>query len=126
MAITAELYKTETASTMGIVDYKDECPLSEIISDLAQWHDWDYCIITRGEFMYIVSIGEDQAALLADNIYELAEVIAYDAEKQFCHPIDTNEELHGTDCPAWKCSVCNELFEEGVSYCSQCGAKVVK
>lgn len=44
-----------------------------------------------------------------------------------CRPIEMIcETLPGTDCPAWKCSECGELFEEGARYCSQCGAKVVE
>lgn len=35
------------------------------------------------------------------------------------------DELPGTDCPAWQCSECNELFEKGANYCSRCGAKVI-
>ena len=43
-----------------------------------------------------------------------------------CRPIEMIcETLPGTECPAWKCSECGELFEEGARYCSQCGAKVV-
>ena len=47
------------------------------------------------------------------------------AESKICIPTDTGSELHGTDCPAWKCSVCGDLFEADTNYCSQCGAKVV-
>jgi len=42
-----------------------------------------------------------------------------------CKGIDTFEELSGTDCPAWKCSECGELFEIYGHYCTNCGAKVV-
>jgi Lar family restriction alleviation protein len=42
-----------------------------------------------------------------------------------CKPSEPQKCLSGTDCPAWKCSECDELFELGASYCSNCGAKVV-
>ena len=41
-------------------------------------------------------------------------------------PISNGQELHGTDCPAEKCSVCGELFEEGANYCSWCGRRVIR
>ena len=43
-----------------------------------------------------------------------------------CRPKYTGKNLPGTDCPAWECSSCGELFEASASYCSQCGAKVVE
>ena len=46
-------------------------------------------------------------------------------KERTCKGIDVNEELSGTDCPAWMCSECGELFEAGAKYCSQCGAKVI-
>lgn len=61
--------------------------------------------------------------------YQLTEQRAIDAwnrrSERTCKGIDVNDELHGTDCPAWMCSECGELFEAGAKYCSQCGAKVV-
>lgn len=42
-----------------------------------------------------------------------------------CKAYNTHKCLSGTDCPASLCSECNELFEEGAKYCSNCGAKVV-
>lgn len=45
---------------------------------------------------------------------------------RLCEPIETSLNLSGTDCPAEKCSVCDELFEEGSRYCSNCGAKVMR
>lgn len=42
-----------------------------------------------------------------------------------CHPKDKCEHLSGTDCPAWECSECGELFEAGVNFCSNCGARVI-
>lgn len=33
--------------------------------------------------------------------------------------------LHGTDCPGERCSVCNELVEEGVKFCSNCGRRFI-
>ena len=35
-------------------------------------------------------------------------------------------ELHGTDCPCERCSVCNELVEEGVKFCSNCGRRFIR
>lgn len=40
--------------------------------------------------------------------------------------LETNEELHGTDCPGEKCSVCNELVEQGVKFCSNCGRMFIR
>ena len=46
--------------------------------------------------------------------------------ERICRPIEqVCTTLPGTDCPAWECSACGELFEEGARYCSSCGAKVV-
>lgn len=42
-----------------------------------------------------------------------------------CHPKDKGEHLSGTDCPAWECSKCGELFEAGANFCSNCGARVI-
>lgn len=41
-------------------------------------------------------------------------------------PINVSAELHGTDCPAEKCSACGELFEEGANFCSWCGRRVIR
>ena len=43
-----------------------------------------------------------------------------------CYPIDEYHELHGTDCPAWKCSVCGDEFPAESNYCSNCGSRVDK
>lgn len=43
-----------------------------------------------------------------------------------CYPIDEYHEIHGTDCPAWKCSVCGDEFPAESNYCSNCGAWVDK
>lgn len=45
--------------------------------------------------------------------------------KRTCKPTESERCLHGTDCPAWLCSECGELFELGTNFCSNCGAKVV-
>lgn len=45
--------------------------------------------------------------------------------ENICHPKDKGEHLSGTDCPAWECSECGELFEAGVNFCSNCGARVI-
>jgi Lar family restriction alleviation protein len=42
-----------------------------------------------------------------------------------CKPTEPERCLDGTDCPAWLCSECGELFELGANFCSNCGAKVV-
>lgn len=48
-------------------------------------------------------------------------------KQRTCRPIkNAYTYLPATDCPAWECSECGELFEEGARYCSQCGAKVVE
>ena len=41
-------------------------------------------------------------------------------------PIKTGDRLDGSDCPAEKCSVCGELFEEGACFCSNCGRLMVR
>lgn len=41
-----------------------------------------------------------------------------------CVPFDAETNLSGTDCPAWICSECSQLFEAGAKYCSNCGARV--
>lgn len=47
MAITAELYRRETGSTMSEVAYNDHCTLDEIAADLREsWDDWDYAIVS--------------------------------------------------------------------------------
>lgn len=57
---------------------------------------------------------------------EAEAIAAWNARaERTCKGIETNKELSGTDCPAWLCSECGELFEAGAKYCSQCGAKVV-
>lgn len=38
----------------------------------------------------------------------------------------TNKTLDGTDCPAEQCSVCGELIEEGVNFCSNCGRMFIR
>jgi hypothetical protein len=44
-----------------------------------------------------------------------------------CRPKDTwYSFLSDTDCLAWECSECGELFEAHANYCSNCGAKVVQ
>lgn len=43
-----------------------------------------------------------------------------------CKPTESERCLHGTDCPAWLCSECGELFELGTNFCSNCGAKVIQ
>lgn len=43
-----------------------------------------------------------------------------------CYPINEYHELHGTDCPAWKCSVCGDEFPAESNYCSNCGLRVDK
>ena len=62
-------------------------------------------------------------------LYEQAIENTYNAwntrAERTCKPIESNTCLSGTDCPAWKCSECGELFEMGVNYCSNCGARVV-
>ena len=46
MAITAELYKRETGSTMSEVRYNGYCTLDEIRQDLRdRYDDWDYAIV---------------------------------------------------------------------------------
>ena len=45
---------------------------------------------------------------------------------ELAFPLRTNEELSGTDCPAEKCSVCGELVEEGVNFCSNCGRMFIR
>lgn len=45
---------------------------------------------------------------------------------KICYPIDEMHEIHGTDCPAWKCSVCGDEFPAESNYCSNCGARVDK
>lgn len=45
---------------------------------------------------------------------------------KICYPIDECHEIHGTDCPAWKCSVCGNDFPKESNYCSNCGARVDK
>lgn len=42
-----------------------------------------------------------------------------------CRPTEPERFLDGTDCPAWLCSECGELFELGTNFFSNCGAKVV-
>lgn len=42
-----------------------------------------------------------------------------------CFPSENGECLSGTDCPAWTCSECGELFEIFAKYCMNCGRKVV-
>ena len=59
--------------------------------------------------------------------YEHEAVKAWNTRaERTCIPKDPNDELPGTDCPAWECSVCGELFEQGAKFCSQCGAKVLE
>lgn len=40
------------------------------------------------------------------------------------HAYETYQEIHGTDCPAWECGHCGELFENGGKYCTQCEYKI--
>lgn len=48
------------------------------------------------------------------------------SEQKVCYPIDEYHELHGTDCPAWRCSICRNEFPAESNYCSNCGARVDK
>jgi hypothetical protein len=54
----------------------------------------------------------------------LADLIEPEPERT-CRPKEWLSFLSGTDCPAWECSECGELFEAYANYCSNCGAKVV-
>ena len=45
---------------------------------------------------------------------------------EICYPLDECHELHGTDCPAWKCSVCGDEFPAESNYCSNCGSRIDK
>ena len=47
-------------------------------------------------------------------------------KERTCKPTEPERCLDGTDCPAWLCSECGELFELGAKFCSNCGAKVVE
>ena len=40
--------------------------------------------------------------------------------------LSVNKTLDGTDCPAEKCSVCGDLVEEGVNFCSNCGRMFIR
>ncbi len=50
----------------------------------------------------------------------------HESKSLICYPIDEWHELHGTDCPAWKCSVCGDEFPAESNYCSNCGAWINK
>ena len=57
---------------------------------------------------------------------EAEAIAAWNARaERTCKPIDSERCLPGTDCPAWLCSECGELFERETNFCSNCGAKVV-
>jgi hypothetical protein len=47
-------------------------------------------------------------------------------EYDLTFPISTGKTLPGSDCPAEKCSVCGELFEEGSRFCSWCGRMIIR
>lgn len=73
------------------------------------------------------------APLLARDLREAADTIislrdrlqAAELGSGICKPTEPARCLDGTDCPAWLCSECGELFELGANFCSNCGAKVV-
>lgn len=69
----------------------------------------------------VVQIQANAFLKLERELYELKKANI----KRCCLPIITNDNLPGTDCPAWLCPLCGDLFEEGANYCSNCGAKVV-
>lgn len=74
------------------------------------WFVWCHKCFTRGDYHMCA---EDAA-------------IAWNTrDERTCRPIETSKCLSGTDCPAWLCSECGELFEEGARFCSNCGCKVV-
>jgi rubrerythrin len=54
-----------------------------------------------------------------------ADLIEPEPERT-CRPKEWLSFLSGTDCPAWECSECGDLFEAYANYCSNCGAKVVQ
>ncbi len=56
-----------------------------------------------------------------NGIGELYELI--DAVRGVAKLIDTPQNIPGTDCPAGKCSQCNELVPNDSIYCCYCGAR---
>lgn len=62
---------------------------------------------------------------VVDDVLDYIEIEDY-YSGEICYPIDECHEIHGTDCPAWKCSVCGDEFPEESNYCSNCGARVDK
>lgn len=81
MAITAELYKRETGSTMGAVTYDDSCTLDEIRDDLREWwDDWDYAIVD----------GCDAEPVIVERGMTLAEQIGAVRESGAVNMLDAN------------------------------------
>lgn len=80
----------------------------------------DVLVEFYGEFAK-AKYGEDGEVLS----HYAAELRGMILGNRICKPIETTRCLHGTDCPAWLCSECGELFEEGTNFCSNCGAKVI-
>ena len=60
-----------------------------------------------------------------EQVYEMLYKLGWE-KVDTCYPIDEYNELHGTDCPAWKCSVCGDEFPAESNYCSNCGSRVNK
>ena len=74
------------------------------------------------------SVGQNctEGGFLAGDYRTEAEAIAAwnSRAERTCKPTEPARCLDGTDCPAWLCSECGELFELGANFCSNCGAKV--
>lgn len=69
---------------------------------------------------------EELIARQGKHIVELEDKLSETRTERTCMPTESGRCLHGTDCPAWLCSECGELFEQGTNFCSNCGAKVIE
>lgn len=80
-----------------------------------------YTLWYMGKKLYM-GIDDANGTLIVDNLTPEQTIAA----TLICYPIDEIHEIHGTDCPAWKCSVCGDEFPAESNYCSNCGAWVDK